>query len=138
MCRDDIIVHVKNPVVDEVVKMLVNISFIEKEERSSEIHRQLPARNAHFTATSKNQQGEEVTLKLHPDSSILGRGTCALMVHSLVCEVLPKFQLAIDDGKNESDILLRQDIKMFLNDWESLYLVYNNIPQSILSASMYE
>ena len=117
----------KNHVIDEVVKLLVNLSFTEKEkeDRSNEI-KQRSARSSQFHAISKSPQGGQVR-KLNPDSSVPGRTTCAKMTQSLLSEMFTQFQFRCYGDENICDFLLDLHVEMYKIDCESLALVYNRI-----------
>lgn len=145
ICRNGIVVHVKNPVIDEVVKMLVDTTFTakEKQERSKEIKELSstfsPTPLRFHTSISENQQGETVLQEMHPDDSLLGRGTCAMMAQSLFREIWAKFQFDFNDDEDSiPEILLRRHLEMFISDWESLSLVYDSVSESALNASLCE
>lgn len=146
ICRDDIVLHVKNPIIDQIVNLWVDFSFSEKEkeERSNEIQHlsgsAVRSKPHHFKAMDENLQGEPTMMKkMNPEKSLPGRMACATMIHSLLCEIWTDFELDnVNDTSSIPGALLGLHVKMYNLDWDYLNLVYHSIPSAVLRATMFE
>jgi len=132
--------YVKNPIIDKLVNLLVDITFTdkEKEERTNDL-KQLKVGNLRFMESiKKNSQGEAVLQELHPDTSMPGKMSCAMVAHLLLSELRNQFQVNIDEQNIViSDFLLGLHIEMYNRDWKSLHLIYRSIPMSALCSSFF-
>jgi len=133
---------VKNPIIDKIVDLLVDLSFTEKEkkERSKEIQKLSADRTTLIfldEIQDENLQEEAVYSEYTLETSLPGRMACAKTANSLFSVIMSEFKFGKFFTTSIPDFLLHLHVEMYNSDLDSLELVYPSIPESVLRDSMF-
>jgi len=133
ICRNEVRLAFKNPLIDEVIQLLVDLSFTEdeKKERSSIIQQRL---SSSFTVDEEPSTNQMIGKILEPstvDSIFLGRLVCADKGRLLFVEIVQElFKLTKDSEDAFTDDLLDNLFISFSNDVISMNSFLDNVPSS--------